>query len=279
MNSKYIALITTAAMLVSLVGCTSGRGVSSSSASVPESSSSAINVEVDKNAPHIEMQIQEYHAETAEEGSADHCIIEIPKFVANEMTPTLKELNDELDALAEEYQAFAQSEEHQNGMGMEIKSYPFTSERWTQVVITKLTYPAYGTSGDIVSYNYDIQNDKIITVEDAMAQFELTADTLQTGYEENAIKPFEGFAPETTDLEVQGFRLREDDSAVFYLKLSFTFADSEPLSILCSYDTATDQFEEIGANPVAPPTDMDIMDPPLSYARPSVENQSSSAEN
>ncbi|NLG04834.1 MAG: hypothetical protein GX567_13540, partial [Clostridia bacterium] len=77
--------------------------------------------------------------------------------------------------------------------------------------------PNYGTYGDVYSYNYDIENQKAMTLEDGLALASVSEQELQDAVKA-AFKP-EGEGEEYQNAELGGFRVKNDGTVDFYLKL------------------------------------------------------------
>jgi hypothetical protein len=160
---------------------------------------------------------------------------------------------------------------------IEIKSYPFTSENYVQIVTTSIIYPTYGTDGDITSYNFDKNKNKWITLDDAMKEWGLTKETIT----ENVKKLYVPEDPSTYIKEVTptGFLMRyaTDPYIIFLLEVTTDNPESIEWKSFYAYEPNVltrqlDEFYKLNNNCLFDPYDMDIMEPPLSYQKYMDEN-------
>lgn len=117
----------------------------------------------------------------------------------------------------------------------EIKSYPVSTENYIQVITTYNIYPTYGTHGDVVSYNYDVKNDKAMELSDALALCGVEGDELADA----AMDVFSEFDEYSKLRECwcQGFLIREDGTVDFYFKIFYdSTTGSEPFDVIGSYN-------------------------------------------
>ncbi len=213
MKKKVILVALMMALAVLAVGCgeanvssgeTSQASTSASSATTSVSSSSISAAK----APSLEL------AEDIQEGNT---VIQIPKFVAEGNNPAVDTLNEEIQKnQGEVYKEWKDAQDPVRGL--EIKSYLFTSEDYVQAVVTQLEFPTYGTHGDVFSYHYDVKEQKVVTLADALAKFNLTEDDVLAQFQA-AYRP-ESSVGTMDKAEIQGFRILED-SLECYVKVYF----------------------------------------------------------
>jgi len=108
-------------------------------------------------------------------------IVEVLHFTGADTSPVLFGLNEDIDRFSADM-----LEEYAKGGGdtwVELRAYPFTNDRYLQIVATKTICPALGTDGKIQSFNYDLQLDKRVTVQDIMDEKGLTLGMLREKFE------------------------------------------------------------------------------------------------
>lgn len=149
---------------------------------------------------------------------------------------------------------------------IEIKSYPFTSDDWLQIVTTWNIYPTYGTDGDMESYNFNKKQNRYVTVDDAMNDFGLTKDVI-------AQKAKELYVPDypskyIKEIEPKGFLIcqgAEGPYTMFLLEVLTDNPDAGEWKNFFAYIPQLNEFYQLNGNCLFDPYDMDQMDPPLSY--------------
>lgn len=225
---------------------------SSSSSSIPSSQASSISSSQTISIPTISMQIQNYDNDN---------IIEIPKFDADNNEAADRFNYQIADELIDEYNEFttkARPNEY-----IEIKSYPFTDNKYVQVVVTEIEYPTYGNQGEIHSYNYDISNNKIITLSEAMKNFNITNNSIRQAFS----KYYQPQANEVLDsVEAEAFRMVGDNIHI-YLDVSFDNPQSDDFDLIYTYDVSQNTFTPYDGTCLVDPAEPDVMTPPLSYAQ------------
>ncbi|MDR3365322.1 MAG: hypothetical protein LBS91_10335 [Clostridiales Family XIII bacterium] len=157
---------------------------------------------------------------------------------------------------------------HADGEWIEIKSYPFTSEDYLQIVTTCSTYPSYGTDGDLYSYNFDKRQNKFLALQEVMDGLGLDNAALTA----NVKKLYEPEAPSmsASAATAAGFLLQpgaDGPVTLLLLKVDIENTESEPWSSFFVYVPAYDSLSKLDAKYMFEPGDLDVMDPPLSYAR------------
>lgn len=157
---------------------------------------------------------------------------------------------------------------------IEIKSYPFTTERYLQVVVTHIIYPNYGTDGEMFSINYDMDENAWITTEDALAAEGLEYDDVYANVEELFEPEFKGMY--ISDLKIAGFLIhelaapflgREDSYVEFLLEVTVENPEADPWISFYSYSPLHESLISLNPMCLFDPFDMDETDEPLSYIR------------
>jgi hypothetical protein len=284
MKQKIMAALMAAALLV-LAGCGADAAQSgaqsveipSSAQSQPQGSSqsqeSSPSSQSGEEAPEarLVMQVQEYHSDDT---GSDHCQVEIPRLEGS--APGLEEINAAVDALAAEWEEFKVSDQHASGAGMEVDCYPYSNGKWVQAVVRSFHYPNYAHRGDMLSVNYDLENARPVTVDEALVRLGLTRESLSALVAEQDLNTLLGFQQDSQlafeFAEVQAFRMREDGTAVFFLQVQVMANGLEPYNTLLAYDTRDGSFsfyleKLVGEENPTP------WDPPLAWEDPDADLQ------
>lgn len=153
-----------------------------------------------------------------------------------------------------------------DGEWIEIRSYPFTSERYLQIVTTAAVYPSYGTDGDMWSYNFDKQDNRFMNLEDVLRELNLNERRLA-----RQVKAL--YVPETPsqsvgEVEATGFLITQGPSGpVTQLLLKVVLEDSlaQSWNRFFVYTPALNELIPLNSQCLFDPHDMDQMDPPLAY--------------
>ena len=240
-------ILTTTALLRALALCASGGG--SDTQPAPQ--------EIPENV-RITFIMQEYY-----EGDD---IVEIPHFeydgAKNDVIDGINRLfNQGLRMRYEEFNANRSSYET-----MEIRTYPFTDERYAQVVVTSIKYslyPDFRWSGTVESVNYDKFKINWIQFSDlGMKEDEILAEVRKFYMLENENAVIDS-------VKVTGFllRLRGGETDYFTEILLEITANSGVHPSFYSYCPDTGEFYLFDPSAFLPfnHADMDHMEPPLYY--------------
>jgi len=149
---------------------------------------------------------------------------------------------------------------------IEIKSFPFTTDKRLQVVITYATFPSYGTDGEIFSVNYDKVNDIWLGIDYALHLEGLGFED----FEESVMRLFEPDIPSHVieDIKIGGFIIHEGDAGMyvqFFLELITTAESFGPWTSFYSFAPRFDSLFILDTSFMFEPGDLDKMDPPLHY--------------
>lgn len=203
--------------------------------------------------------------------------VEVPMIMYDGEQPAFAEYggkNPEIEMLNNDIKAnvmlkcnnFRDSAEDENEW-IDIRTYPFTDNRMIQLIITYAIFPAYGTEGDIMSYNYDKENNEWIPIDKVLEQLGIT----QTDIEKDAKAFFvsDNKKEYVDKVEIGGFRYVNDKTTDFFLKLSVINPDAEPWDGLFRYRFAAEKktLIKLDFQRLFEPNEPDVMDPPLSYAK------------
>ena len=180
----------------------------------------------------------------------------------NGKNPEIEMLNNSIkNGVLKTYNDFMANYDAENGGGIEIKSYPFTDGKWVQIVITYFEYPIYGTDGTLESYNFNKTKNYYMTVDDAMAELELTKETISDKVKELWEPEMETMS--ITEVEPKGFLIKQGVNGpytMFLLEVTIDNTESEPWTSFYAYIPQFDEFSQLNAPCLFDPYDMDGMD-------------------
>lgn len=212
--------------------------------------------------PTVTMQLQEY--------SGDN-IGEVP-VLSGVKNDAIDKINSELADLVAEYQETkAENSANSPVAWVECRAYPSVNKKYVNLAFTWAEYPTYGTQGKVISYVYDIDNQKEIDPEDALTLTNTTKAQIQSACatlleQEN---PYQTIS----DLDVEGCKMNEDGSADIYVVVSVTFPSDTPLEYAATdynaiyiYHTATQTISAYKVNqPLIPAKELASFTPALAY--------------
>jgi hypothetical protein len=194
----------------------------------------------------------------------DDNIAEIPYIeYEGEQNPEIESINRSLNqGIQREYDEFMTAYTGDRDW-IEIRSYPFTTEQYLQVVVTSARFPSYGTDGELFSVNYDKAAGKWLTIDDALTMENLTLDDVL--FEVGQL-----FEPEVEtqiidEVETAGFHIQEDGSIEFLLEITVGNSDGDPWKTFYSYTPQPGGLSRLDRFCLFDPSEMDQLDPPLSY--------------
>lgn len=151
---------------------------------------------------------------------------------------------------------------------MEIRSYPFTDERYLQVVTTAAVYPSYGTDGELYSYNFDKQVNRFLSINDALEEMGITEDTAAQSIREKADALLAQQSGMTAgDVTLNGFLYvsSPDGRLTQFLASVDVVTDGDAWKTFFAYTPDLDELIQLNSQCLFDPSEMDQMDPPLSY--------------
>lgn len=236
------------------------------SCSNTQATSKQEQTKIDNSDTNVSMIVQEYEGDN---------IVEIPMISYDGQQPALAEyegknpeiemINNDIKAnVLQKYNDFAETSGED---WLEIKTYPFTNDRMIQLVITYAVFPAYGTDGDIMSYNFDKENNEWVSIDAALSWFDIPRSFV----EDEAKKLFSGNENEQVNkVEIAGFRYIDNDTVEFLLKLFIDNPDADPWDGFFSYiyrRSSYQDFNKIDPREPFPTGQLDTMKPSLSYGR------------
>lgn len=265
---RCLALFAAIALILALAAC-GGKKVPVTSTPTPTASAAAETTPPTASDPGqkspenvgISFIMQEYH----EDGD----IIEIPYFVydgaKDEVLDSMNRLfNQDLKTRYDEFVA-----DPGNYEWMEIRTYPFTSEQYVQVVVTSVKYsvsPDTLWSGTVESVNYDKANNKWIRFSD----LGIKEDYVIT--EATRLYLAENKGADINSMKITGFLIRpqgglKGDFTEILLEANASMDGAEPNITFYAYCPDTEEFYHFNPEGVMPfsHVDMDQMEPPLYY--------------
>lgn len=149
--------------------------------------------------------------------------IEIPRLTSE--GEGAQEVNQALAALKSQYQTVMNAPMNTVG-GQRCLFYPAVTERYDNLIFY-LDSASSGNDGDIYTLVYDRQEDRVVTLTEALELAGTTEDALCRGAEEYLNGELAGteVALAARDGAVTGFRIRDDGSVEFYLTCMTDDAD------------------------------------------------------
>ena len=255
---KAISLLLTAltAALV-LSACTSGGTTLSSgtSSTTPAQSSAASQI---ATSPSVGFITQTYDGKN---------IAEIPYIndggtASSDIEAINRSLNQGIQQI---YTTFMASADAKSGDAwIEIKSYPFVSPDYLQVVVSSCTYPIYGTDGDLFSINYDIKNNKWLSVNDVLTDLGLNAETLTEQIRRHFVP--ESPSQSVGDVKATGYLFRQasvEKTVELLLEVTVENSEAEAWKFFYSYTPASGTLEQLDSTCLFNASETTPMNPPL----------------
>ncbi len=157
---------------------------------------------------------------TVEGTESGESVLELPSFLDTE-DPFLQQFNQQMAQMKAAYEEWVGADPANS---CELYAYPSRGESCYSVVMVGNKWPSYGTDGELQSFCYSWREERAITVEDALAASGWTEEAMLNalstylyahltdfGYPEDA-------ASLATNLEIVGFRQRQDGGWDFFLQ-------------------------------------------------------------
>lgn len=275
-NSKKTLSIILLLSLILITSACSAEGTNSTSAesdssekaesesvdsdSKSESESSDIT-EIDNSSAKLTIMTQEY---------IDANIAEILMISYDgDVNPEIEAFNNAISASVQStYDNFMESYNSTDDYSwIEILSYPFTSDDYLQFVTISCIYPTYGTDGDLYSYNFDLKNNKFLSVDDALSDLSLDGDSVT----DSVIELLESEQNDNLTpiaANVEGFLITKGptgDITQLLLKVTFESIDGDFCDNFFAYTPELNEIFQLNPSVPFDPTELDQMDPPLYY--------------
>ncbi|MEG1411030.1 MAG: hypothetical protein RSD36_14435 [Terrisporobacter sp.] len=220
-----------------------------------------------KDDVYIDMQIQKYGYKS----NLGEEIFEIPLFVSKTGdNKEINKLNDSIAPLLNYYNGnygFKQDEDT-----CEVKSYPFTSDNYLQVITTATIYPNSNSQGEIFSYNYDIKNEKILTLQDAYKKDKKTETQVINEIKTSFNKRRSNKKIKLLKIEVNCF-LIDEDNIKYFIKINISNPKSKDINIICTYNSHESSLEEYDGICLINPKQPDKFEPYLCYERNDIKEK------
>ena len=207
--------------------------------------------------------------------------IKLPSLEAaqgQELSAGAQTINEGLAQLAQSHQwALDRAADPEDLQAVQCLFYPAHTSRYLNLIFF-LSDDSYGNDGQVRSWVYDKQTGEQVTVQQALELAGVTQEELLGGLEElvsnspDFSEPVIAPVPIQTPAAIQGFRLREDGGAVFYLSVTTDFAPTagggeyDPWAWLYLWEDGT--YTHYGwslrsERPLVPAGACSAMDPPL----------------
>lgn len=212
--------------------------------------------------PYFNMYTQEYGYEIYEEEDSKYYeIVEIPYFgTLNWDDTSFQGLNDRI---MEELYSAAEEGRSDEVTWPDIRSYVMTDDTYMQAVSTAIIYPNYATQGDVYSYNYDKKNQCEMTIEDGLKLAGTTEEELLS-------KTAAAYMPDDKTsvydrAELGGFRVKQDGSVDFYLKLFIKNPEADDFNQIATYQMSDETLQIYDGEVLIPDSEIDVFALPLTH--------------
>ena len=191
------------------------------------------------------------------------------------INPEIESFNQTVNAgVAQSYYNFINKNTYNS---IDIRSYPFTSSDYLQVVTTTCNINLdIETEEDLYSYNFDLKNNKFLSINDALKSSQLDKNTLIQTLENKIpeyIKNLYLYPDITIDnLSVAGFLYKQGASGyvtefLLQAEVSTSSDEADKRNYIFSYIPKLDELSILNSTCLFDPYDMDQIDPPLSYQK------------
>lgn len=173
--------------------------------------------------------------ERAEQGES---MVETLQFRVEDGDPDSAELKGINQAIRDFAQSFVPEDD---GQWAEVYAYPCVGSTARTIVLKGNTFPAYGTDGTLMSWCWDLEEHRAVTLEEARAAAGWTDDQIQQAvrdyvYEHQEELGFSGVGGFNADCDVVGFRQRMDGGWDFFLQYhKMATADSDAYEYLLTF--------------------------------------------
>ncbi|HKM20836.1 MAG TPA: hypothetical protein VJZ01_02200, partial [Lachnospiraceae bacterium] len=150
---------------------------------------------------------------------------------------------------------------------IEIRSYPFSSDNYLQIVTTCCTYPNYGTDGDLYSYNFDLKENRFLSIDDILEDLQLDRDSIADTVR-GLLEDENNDGATAKDVNVAGFLIIQgpsDPLIQLLLQVELEAPGGDPWNSFFGYTPELGELLPLNSECLFDPSDIDQMDPPLSY--------------
>ena len=173
--------------------------------------------------------------ERAEQGET---VVETLQFRAEDNDPGLAELKEINRAIRDFAQSFVPEDD---GRWAEVYAYPCVGSTARTIVLKGNTFPTYGTDGTLMTWCWDAEEHRAVTLEEARAAAGWTDEQIRRAvgdyvYEHQEELGFSGVGGFNADCDVVGFRQRMDGGWDFFLQYhKMATADSDAYEYLLTF--------------------------------------------
>lgn len=164
----------------------------------------------------------------------DRYKVQIPIFESTIGSEVIDDINRDIDMLlVSMYERDMEDEDKTS----DIRTIIDDSSKYLQAVVMYVEYPLLGSDGDVVSYNYVRDEDKRLTLSDALIIAETTLDDLKNEIVEVYYAMNQDSADELSiyGMTVDGFIINEAEAIDFYGNIDISVNASEPWSYIFRY--------------------------------------------
>ncbi|MBE6682253.1 MAG: DUF3298 and DUF4163 domain-containing protein [Ruminococcaceae bacterium] len=134
--------------------------------------------------------------------------IELIQLIADENNEEVNTINGEINEL---YEYYLYNYYYSDEESCDFLAWPTATDRYLNAVVTHIVYPTYGTYGDVTSWVYDKQTGKQYTLEEALADANITREGLLSQFDD-AVSQWGGKANALNSL---AFRMLENGKPQF----------------------------------------------------------------
>lgn len=217
------------------------------------------------------MDVQSY-----ENGS----IVEIPRLYYNSESRFLSEQGGEIpdiklinSSIEKSFKAnYEQFRKEKRKGCIDIRTYPFDSERYVQLVITYNEYPTYGTDGFLQSFCFDKLKNELITAEERLRHDSITLPELKEKAKELYTSEYEGDF--LSDASLSGFVILEDRT-LYLMTLTVRNENSPTRILFYSLSLSENSLKRLDKDMLFDKGLLSRLDPPLYYDREEGANKRS----
>ena len=158
---------------------------------------------------HIVMDTQYYD----DRGS----ILEIPQ-IAGDGSEAAQAVNAALLERKAVYQSYIDDHTLNGATWCEVTAYPITTDRYLNIALLENTFPCYGTDGDLYAWVYDREEQREVTVEEALSLAGTTEDSLRQAVADALASGDLPLPLDEDTFSIRGFRIGADGQVSFYLQ-------------------------------------------------------------
>ena len=142
--------------------------------------------------------------------------VEIPKFVSNKPSAALDTLNNNMQPVIDAYN-YAMSDHWRWAV---IKTHRYATREYLQAVVEYEVMPLLESNYEVASYTYDMNADRVVTVEDALSIAGYTRDEFEQTIRK-LVSDSNGVDGNLVGGEITGFYISEKYGVEFFVKLKF----------------------------------------------------------